>query len=97
MAKNIFTNEEINEFLKNNSISGKVTITDLGKIVFDTNFPAELFENAKNEIIQVRDDSKRHSKLADLISKKLKLAIPIQEKIIILKKIELKTMIQFAI
>lgn len=77
MAEQKYTKKELFDFLKKHEIDGKVPINALGEIVFDARFPDELFQNAKDRIIKVRDDEKRYKELAGILLEKNQAAFEI--------------------
>ena len=82
MKKNEFTKNELINLLNKNSIDGKISINSVTKIIFDSRFPDEFFEKAKEEIIEALNDEKRFNVLAELYCEKLKKALELQKKVV---------------
>lgn len=77
-----FTKEELIQMIQERALDGKVTVDDLGKIIFDSRFPDSLFENAKEQIINARNDSKRAQELSETLLPKYKELQELQRQVI---------------
>lgn len=65
-----FTKKELIEVLQTQEIDGKISIEAIAELVFDDRFPKELFENAKNELVNDRDDTQLIKKLSIILTPK---------------------------
>lgn len=80
-----FTKKELIDFLQTQEIDGKNSLETIAELVFDEKFPKELFENAKNELVKVRDDTQLFSELSNILIPKWKEIIRLREQNRILK------------
>ena len=84
MAKTEFTKQEIINLLNKHAVDKKISFDSLGEIVFDSQFPEELFHNAKEQIIKARDDEKRFKELANILLQKAQSGSEKQKQIVAL-------------
>ncbi|MEA5401934.1 hypothetical protein VB776_03330 [Arcicella sp. DC2W] len=80
-----FTKKELIDSLQTQEIDGKNSLEIIAELVFDEKFPKELFENAKNELVKVRDDRQLFSELCIILIPKWKEIKRLREQNIILK------------
>ena len=81
MPRKEFTKQELLNLLNKLTVDGKVSFNSFGEIIFDSRFPDELFENAKQGIIEARNDENRFKELASILSEKYKEALSIQKRL----------------
>ena len=84
MSNKEFTKQELVELLNKYEVNGKVSFDDLGQIVFDSKFPDELFQNAKEEIIAARNDERRLKELVEIFLPKAQKALVLQQEVVVL-------------
>lgn len=77
-----FSKQELVKMLLAKSVKEKVSMNDLSEIVFDAQFPNELFANAKDELIKANDDNNRFIELHDIVMEKLKKMSSMQKEIL---------------
>jgi len=93
MAKE-YTKEELIKLLNQHSEDGKVSFGSLGEIIFDSKFPDELFQNAKDQIIEARNDEKIFKEASNILLEKYQEVLRLQKKIIRLSEDKLNNLEQ---
>jgi hypothetical protein len=79
-----FTIQELVALLEARAKNGKVSLDDLGEIVFDTKFPEHLSKNAVEKLIEYSNDYKRYNELGSILINKAQEVLEYQKKIIVL-------------
>jgi hypothetical protein len=82
MSNKEFTKQELLDILNKLTVDGKISFNSFGELIFDSRFPDELFENAKQGIIEARNDEIRFKELAGILADRYKEALAIQKRIL---------------
>ena len=81
---NEYTMQELVALLESKAKAGKVSLDDLAEIVFDTNFPEHLSQNAVEKLIEYSNDFKRYQELGKILLPKSQEALEYQKRIVAL-------------
>lgn len=76
------TKKEWARYLEENSKDGKVSLSVLAEMIYDVDFPQDLFPNANIKITEARDTFKRHKEIGEQIVSLTEEAFEITKKLI---------------
>lgn len=80
-----YTKEELLEQFKQNEVDGKISHESLAELIFDTQFPNHLYDNAKETLIDARDDENRFKELGQILYSDTNKMLESQKKVFVLK------------
>lgn len=82
MSKKEYTKEQLVALIERYSQNGKVSKNDLADIIYDSDFPKHMFDEAHKKLIEYRDEEERFKELGKILKKKYSEILDISKKVI---------------
>jgi hypothetical protein len=84
MSKKEYTKEQLVALIERYCQNGKVSKNDLADIIYDSDFPKHMFDEAHKKLIEYRDEEQRFKELGKIFGKKYSEILDISKKVIVL-------------